>query len=138
MIAAASALLCNPVIADKTGEYVKIPCREIFSAGDSCLYGHCALILNCFVISDDHSTEYFLHNYALPKTNLIVLEHLTVEMRLLKQHRLQFAFFNSSPIISPFYAAPIFPRLCHMFLVPLRVLFLIHFHQTAPTFRFVL
>ena len=29
----------------------KIPCREIFSAGDSCLYGPYALILNCFVIS---------------------------------------------------------------------------------------
>ena len=29
----------------------KIPCREIFSAGDSCLYGPYVLILNCFVIS---------------------------------------------------------------------------------------
>ena len=33
------------------GDVRKIPCREIFSAGDSCLYGPYALILNCFVIS---------------------------------------------------------------------------------------
>ena len=36
------------------GDVRKIPCREIFSAGDSCLYGPCALILNCFVISAVH------------------------------------------------------------------------------------
>ena len=51
-----SALFCDSMIAEiaQIGDVRKIPCREIFSAGDSCLYGPCALILNCFVISAVH------------------------------------------------------------------------------------
>lgn len=47
------------------GDVRKIPCREIFSAGDSCLYGPCALILNCFVISAVHCRiiDGYTHEY---------------------------------------------------------------------------
>ena len=43
----------------------KIPCREIFSAGDSCLYGPCVLIWNCFVISAVHCSiiDGYTHEY---------------------------------------------------------------------------
>ena len=52
-IVTTSALFCDSMIAEiaQIGDVRKIPCREIFSAGDSCLYGPYALILNCFVIS---------------------------------------------------------------------------------------
>ena len=55
-IVTTSALFCDSMIAEiaQIGDVRKIPCREIFSAGDSCLYGPCALILNCFVISAVH------------------------------------------------------------------------------------
>ena len=55
-IVTTSALFCDSMIAEiaQIGDVRKIPCREIFSAGDSCLYGSCALILNCFVISAVH------------------------------------------------------------------------------------
>ena len=47
------------------GDVRKIPCREVFSAGDSCLYGPCALILNCFVISAVHCSiiDGYTHEY---------------------------------------------------------------------------
>ena len=63
MIVTTSALFCNSMIAEiaQIGECAKIPCREIFSAGDSCLYGPCALISNYFVISAVHLTCCFLH-----------------------------------------------------------------------------
>ena len=41
------------------GDVRKIPCREIFSAGDSCLYGPCALILNCMEYVEDWSVSSF-------------------------------------------------------------------------------
>ena len=52
-IVTTSALFCDSMIAEiaQIGDVRKIPCREIFSAGDSCLYGPCVLILNPFVIS---------------------------------------------------------------------------------------
>ena len=55
-IVTTSTLFCDSMIAEiaQIGDVRKIPCREIFSAGDSCLYGPCALILNCFVISAVH------------------------------------------------------------------------------------
>ena len=41
------------------------PLPRIFSAGDSCLYGPCALILNCFVISAVHCSiiDGYTHEY---------------------------------------------------------------------------
>ena len=60
-IVTTSALFCDSMIAEiaQIGDVRKIPCREIFSAGDSCLYGSCALILNCFVISAVHCIRSF-------------------------------------------------------------------------------
>lgn len=69
LIVTTSALFCDSMIAEITqiGDVRKIPCREIFSAGDSCLYGPCALILNCFVISAVH----WIRSFSLGQLSVI-------------------------------------------------------------------
>ena len=66
-IVTTSALFCDSMIAEiaQIGDVRKIPCREIFSAGDSCLYGPCVLIWNCFVISAVHCSiiDGYTHEY---------------------------------------------------------------------------
>ena len=54
------------------GDVRKIPCREIFSAGDSCLYGPCALILNCMEYVEDWSvSRAYLSQESIAATLLV-------------------------------------------------------------------
>lgn len=85
-IVTTSALFCDSMIAEiaQIGDVRKIPCREIFSAGDSCLYGPYALILNCFVISavhcsirDDALCPFSLYAFPVKKSTKRVKKELS-------------------------------------------------------------
>lgn len=54
------------------GDVRKIPCREIFSAGDSCLYGPYVLILNCMEYVKDWSvSRAYLSQESIAATLLV-------------------------------------------------------------------
>ena len=99
-IVTTSALFCDSMIAEiaQIGNVRKIPCREIFSAGDSCLYGPYVLILNCFVISavhcsirDDALCPFSLYAFPVEKSTKRVKKELStcVVMKFVNAHHLQ-------------------------------------------------
>ena len=73
-IVTTSALFCDSMIVEiaQIGDVRKIPCREIFSAGDSCLYGPCVLILNCMEYVEDWSvSRAYLSQESIAATLLV-------------------------------------------------------------------
>ena len=68
----AAFVLMKIVPVAQIGDVRKIPCREIFSAGDSCLYGPCALILNCMEYVEDWSvSRAYLSQESIAATLLV-------------------------------------------------------------------